>query len=221
VGPLPPSKPIEGKNSFIECGMRSYVVGIVLLAALGGLLGDPQDDPVAERVARLIKQLGHHNFAKREEAGKELDAIGEPALDALRKAASAEDAEVRRRAERIVQGITGRLRAAAARKELAKWEGSWEGDPAVKMTIKGDRFTSSAPGVGARNGTITFVEVGEKMTQVDMLVEEGDTKGQTFKAIFRLDGDTLHSCGTYDGPRPVEFKSGGANYHIPWKRAKR
>jgi uncharacterized protein (TIGR03067 family) len=201
--------------------MRSYVVGIVLLAALGGRLGAAPDEPLADRVARLIEQLGHDEFAKREEASKELDAIGEPALDALRKATSAEDVEIRRRAERIVQAITGRLRAAAAKKELAKWEGSWVGDPGVTMTIKGDRFTSSARGIGPRNGTITFVEVGEKVTQVDMLVEEGDTKGQTFKAIFRFDGTTLEYCGTYTATRPVEFKSEGASYYIRWRRVKK
>ena len=34
---------------------------------------------------------------------------------------------------------------AAAKKELAKWEGSWEGEAGVTMTIKGNRFTSSTP----------------------------------------------------------------------------
>src|SRR5262249_34003830 len=153
---------------------------------------------------------------------KALDAIGEPALSALRKAAaSTDDAEIRRRAEQVVQAITARIRAAAARKELAKWEGSWVGDPGVTMTIKGDRVMSATPSTGPRNGTIKFIEVGEKVTQVDILVEEGDTKGQTFKAIFRIDGETLHYCGTYCGVRPVEFKSGGANYYIPWKRVKK
>src|SRR2546423_1670887 len=105
--------------------MRSYVVGMVLLAALGGLSGDPPGEPAADRVARLVKQLGHREFAKREAASKELDAIGEPALPALRKAASGGDPEVRRRAERILQTVTGRSRAAAARKELARWQGEW------------------------------------------------------------------------------------------------
>ena len=35
------------------------------------------------------------------------------------------------------------LQQIAAKKELAKWEGSWESDGDVKLTIKGDRFTSS------------------------------------------------------------------------------
>jgi hypothetical protein len=74
----------------------------------------------------LIKQLGHEEFTKREAASKELDAIGEPALDALRKAAASDgDVEIRRRAERIVQSVTGRIRAALAEKELKKLQGTW------------------------------------------------------------------------------------------------
>jgi uncharacterized protein (TIGR03067 family) len=197
------------------------VVGIMLTAQLGILRSGPGEETESEKITRLVKQLGDDSFAKRETASKGLEAIGEPALDALRKAvASADDAEIRRRAEQAVQGITARLRAAAARKEVAKWEGSWEGDPGVTMTIKGDRCTSSTPSTGPRTGTIRVIAVGEKVTQVDIFVEEGDTRGQTFRAIFRLDGETLHYCGTYGEARPVEFKTGGGNYHIPWKRVK-
>jgi uncharacterized protein (TIGR03067 family) len=112
-------------------------------------------------------------------------------------------------------------KVAAAKKELARWQGEWEGDPGVTLTIQGERFTSAAPGVGSRNGTIKIIEVGGKATLVDMVIEEGDVKGQTFRAIFRLDGDTLEYCGTYGEARPVEFNTEGDNYHIAWKRAKK
>ncbi|HEY7312221.1 MAG TPA: hypothetical protein VH643_22850 [Gemmataceae bacterium] len=50
-------------------------------------------------VERLIRRLGSDRFAQREAASKALDAIGEPALEALRKTREAsDDAEVRRRA---------------------------------------------------------------------------------------------------------------------------
>src|SRR5262249_54450922 len=105
--------------------MRSCIVVIVLLAAPWGLPGDRPDEPLADRVARLVKQLGHKEFAQREAASKELDAIGAPALDALRKAATDADAEIRQRSARLVSAITGRMRAAAARKELEKLQGTW------------------------------------------------------------------------------------------------
>src|SRR5262245_49977844 len=77
---------LRGLRPRSECAMRSYVIGIVLLAAPGGLLSDLPDEPLADRVVRLIKQLGHEKYAKREQASKELEAIGAPALDALRQA---------------------------------------------------------------------------------------------------------------------------------------
>ena len=122
------------------------IVAVLPTAQAGTLPGDPGKEAETERIARLVKQLGDDAFEKREAASMELDAIGAPALDALRKAASDDDLEIRRRAEQIVQAVAGRIRAAAAQKELAKWEGSWQAAGDVKMTIKGDRFTSSALG---------------------------------------------------------------------------
>src|SRR5262245_53456070 len=104
--------------------MRTQVIVIVGMVFLAGALNsDAIQESVTDRVDRLIKQLGHEQFKKREEASKQLEAIGEPALDALRKAASADDAEIRLRAERLVQAITRPIRAAAAKKELEKLKG--------------------------------------------------------------------------------------------------
>jgi WD40 repeat protein len=61
-------------------------------------------EPEAE-IARLIKQLGDDDVNKREAATKGLVAIGEGALDALRKAATSDDPEVRLRAEQIAAAI--------------------------------------------------------------------------------------------------------------------
>jgi uncharacterized protein (TIGR03067 family) len=105
-----------------------------------------------------------------------------------------------------------------AKKELARWEGAWEAEGDAKMTIKGDRFTSSAAGTGPRNGKIKVIEVGEKVALVDFIVEEGDVKGQTAKGILRLEGDTLHYCVTYKEARPTEFKTADEIYYVAWKR---
>src|SRR5262249_19741854 len=70
--------------------------------------------------------------------------IGEPALDALRKAAGDGDLEIRRRAERIIQAVTGRIRAAAARRELAKLQGTWYTvSTSCKGTVTGEDKTST------------------------------------------------------------------------------
>jgi hypothetical protein len=82
------------------------VISVVLVAQVGTLRGDLGKETEAEMVARLIKQLGDDAFAKREAATEQLKALGEPALEALRKAAASDsDPEIRARAERIIQAI--------------------------------------------------------------------------------------------------------------------
>src|SRR5258708_306480 len=78
-------------------------LGLTLAVGAGGVRANPDLDPKAERIAALIRQLGHGEFAKREAAGRELEAIGEPAFAALQKAAVDSDApEIRTRAKRLV-----------------------------------------------------------------------------------------------------------------------
>ena len=66
-----------------------------------------QSDPESSaEIRKLIQQLGSADFAEREAATKRLEAIGKPALPALRDAAKkSEDAEVQRRAQRLVKKI--------------------------------------------------------------------------------------------------------------------
>jgi RNA polymerase sigma factor (sigma-70 family) len=64
------------------------------------------------QIPKLIDQLGSDKFAERERATKELDKIGVPALEALRKAAQSDDPERRNRAQQLVQKIEGRALAA-------------------------------------------------------------------------------------------------------------
>jgi hypothetical protein len=99
--------------------MRAWtLVGVVLTLTVAGesavlrtqtgKKATPQTQ--SERIAALIRQLGDEKFATRQAASNELEAIGEPALDALRKAAaSGGNAEIRRRAEQLVRVIQPRL----------------------------------------------------------------------------------------------------------------
>jgi WD40 repeat protein len=65
--------------------------------------------PPDRSVERLIGQLGSEVFAEREDASRKLEAIGEPALAALERAARSDDLEVSRRAGRIVAALEERL----------------------------------------------------------------------------------------------------------------
>jgi hypothetical protein len=89
------------------------VIGLAALASMRGNAADKNDKYAdSEKIAELVKKLGSDNFEDRESANKELDAIGAPALEALRKAAKSEDAETRMRAEKLVKNIEKRLETA-------------------------------------------------------------------------------------------------------------
>ena len=76
----------------------------------------PQDE---KRAAELVTRLGDEQYALREKATRDLKALGPAALPALRRAAQASDAEVKRRARdclaTIETGLRPELAGAAAR----------------------------------------------------------------------------------------------------------
>jgi formylglycine-generating enzyme required for sulfatase activity len=87
---------------------------LALAAAVAAWSASLAAETEAERIDRLIRQLGSDSFAQREAAGKALEAIGTPALAALRQAAAGSaDIEVRRRAGRLVEEVRRRSRPAA------------------------------------------------------------------------------------------------------------
>ncbi len=69
-----------------------------------------QEKPTAAQVDKLLEQLGDDDEDTWRDAGKRLEAIGEPALERLRKAArSAKDVDVRLRAAVVARAIVERL----------------------------------------------------------------------------------------------------------------
>ena len=214
--------------------MRSHIVGVVFLAAAGSLLGESPDEPMAARVVRLVQQLGHNEFAKREAASKELDAIGEPALDALRKATFHEDAEIRQRAEKIVASITGRIRTAVTRKELEKLQGTWSlismevggqqikgEDKSFVFVFKGDKWSLHVNGQLSQAGTVQQIEVRAKHNAIDLPITEGGNVGTTATSIYAVDGNLMRylNCGE---PRATEFmtKPGDGRTYSIFRRVK-
>lgn len=197
-----------------------FVIGLTLVTAVVSAHPDPGTASQDERIGGLIRQLGHDEFPKREAASKELEAIGEPALEALRKAMTDRDPEIRRRAERIAVPLIARLGADAAKNEIARWQGDWHADGDFTLTIKGDQWVSNTPAMVPIKGTLRAIGMREKTALVDLVVNDGPTKGHVCRIIFRLDGNTLHYCGTYDPQRPTEFKSIGNSVYTAWKRGK-
>jgi uncharacterized protein (TIGR03067 family) len=184
------------------------VVGVILAAHAGTLRGGPGKETKTARIARLIEQLGDNAFARREAASKELEAIGVPALAALRKAAaSSDDAEIRWRAKRI----SARVAEAAARSELAKLQGVWtvvsyevEGkqlrgkDKRSTMTVTEDRWiakwSKDDGGVQIESGILKIVNPEKSPLAIDFVHLDGPHKGSTVFAIARVDRATFRFC---------------------------
>ena len=74
----------------------------LIVVALVPAQEKPKKPPTKEEIAALVKQLGHDDFDKREEASQKLEAIGQPAEAALQEASKSKDEEVRRRATEIL-----------------------------------------------------------------------------------------------------------------------
>src|SRR5262245_22058117 len=112
------------------------MAGSFLLAAA------PPPSPRAAEVERFIAQLGSDAFAEREAASKRLEAIGEPALEALRKALTSDDLEVRDRARRVVAVVENRIYAEQLRltgHAGALWAVCVSADGKRLLTSGGDR----------------------------------------------------------------------------------
>jgi WD40 repeat protein len=98
--------------------MRFIPFALALLLLSGWAASPSADEPPSnnerkdakktspEEIDRLIKQLGDEQFARRAAAKKLLEAIGEPAIGTLKKAAdNTSDPEIRSAARAIVEGL--------------------------------------------------------------------------------------------------------------------
>src|SRR2546421_569619 len=94
--------------------MRNRCLLLALALGLTLVLSSPRQtatagDDKSDRVQQLIKQLGSPKFAVRDRAKKELESMGNSALEALRKAAKSEDMETSRRAGELVKKLEDKL----------------------------------------------------------------------------------------------------------------
>jgi len=200
-------------------------VGLVAGGSLVPLRGSTdKKGPDAERVAQLIRQLGDDNFRRREAASKELTALGEPALAALKKAAASDgDPEIRRRAEGITQTITRCLTDA----EQKRLEGNWvavadeangkEAPSRNKLVLADGRsIATDSAGVEIFRCTWRVIDPTAVPRQLDLVGPDG----RVFQAIYEFDGAKLRYCGPYT-KRPDRFSTnpGDGQYMATLKRA--
>ncbi|MCI0738493.1 MAG: hypothetical protein L0Y72_05570 [Gemmataceae bacterium] len=165
---------------------RSIVVALALVLAWGGYALTQQarqtgPDGDAQRIGELIKQLGSANFKERSNAQKDLEAIGAPAMEQLRKATKG-DLETSKRAGDLVRKIEERVFTAQmltpkrvhlkvkdmpvldAVAELAKNAG-------YVIQVQGDRAKLADKKVTLDTGDVTFWEALDQLCAKSGLVE--------------------------------------------------
>jgi uncharacterized protein (TIGR03067 family) len=156
------------------------------------------DAPDAASIARLIRQLGSPEFAEREAATRRLEAVGEPALEALRQAGASEDPEVRRRARELVEVIAAR--------DYRKLEGTWEcvPDGSPRLVIKDGQAVFER---GTRV-SLRFVLAPRQEPKTIDFVRDGRL---VLAGLYALEGDELRVCLSVrnDRQRPRAFARAG------------
>jgi len=112
----------EEDNSQLSCKDGAYIIGRIdvdkfeIETDYGKLvvprdqvikirIGKNADKDLKKKITDLIAKLGHEEFKEREDATKDLGALGGAALEELREAAKSDDVEVKTRAEKLVKEI--------------------------------------------------------------------------------------------------------------------
>jgi hypothetical protein len=166
-------------------GKRLLCLALIMGLGLGGfalwqrsaVAGQDQD-----RIAQLLKQLGSSKYAEREKAKRELETIGLPALEQLRKAAKEGDLETTRRCQELIKKFEGKLAADVllapkkvnlnlkdvtvmqAVEELQKQSG-------YQIIIDGDRTALAKRTMTLVTGEVTFWEAFDKLCEAAKLSE--------------------------------------------------
>jgi formylglycine-generating enzyme required for sulfatase activity len=124
--------------------------------------------------------------------------------------------------KRVIQQPTGaeaaKAEPEAAARELAKWQGQWEHADYGKLVIQGERWSSHPKNGLEVVSMIKIMEVADDMTHVVLLSGAVDGKVRTIQTILRVDGNTLHNCGTIGSVRPTEFANKPGFIYTLWKR---
>jgi hypothetical protein len=212
--------------------MRKFFLTLLFAGTWAlGLAGVARPDD--GRIDRLINQLASSSYADREEASKGLDEIGAPALDALRKAAGAKDAEVRRRADALVRRIEQRVENAqllAPQKVRLVYKDTPLADAVADLakktgfviTLAEDKVKPEGRTVTLDTGEVTFWEAFDKFCAAAGVVETTAKPAAAPKGNTVISGSVVVIGGggirtspsditkpeTPDKPEPIQLGDG-------------
>jgi len=152
------------------CAILPAVTAGLWLAAAHGA-----EAPTPNQVEQLVAQLGSPAYRERVAASRALDALGDVAIDALRRAGHSADAETRRRAVELVERIerratTARLLAPATFTldihQLSRNDAIAEFNKLTGATVRlhsTDAVGTTGRRVSLRTGPVTFWDALEQL----------------------------------------------------------
>src|SRR5206468_2868883 len=127
----------------------------------------------------------------------------------------------------------------SADKDLKKLQGTWEAvsvrvdgadvpaddvkDSGITMTFDKDKYSYKAAKSGNTETGTVKLDPGKKPATMDIAIGDGDDKGKTQLAIYKVEGDKLTLCFTDPGKeRPTEFaaKKDSGHQLVVFKKAK-
>src|SRR5262245_54732582 len=98
-----------GSQEFVPMRGPALLLAVACSCLAAGGLSAAEESGDADRIARLMTQLGSDKCTERDEASKTLDGIGARALESLKKGTNSPDLEVKRRSLALVKKIETRL----------------------------------------------------------------------------------------------------------------
>jgi hypothetical protein len=167
-------------------------------------------DDSAAAVARLIDRLASQDFAEREKASGDLEALGPAVLEPLRRAARGDDLEVRRRAGELVQRLEAR---ALSEKLLAPTR--------VRLTYDDVPLRAALEDLQRRAGLrLTLHDPENKLADRRVTLDTGDVPlWEAFDAFCRKAGLAEPSPGEPGQAAPTDSNSLPTPPPIPVGRA--
>ncbi len=119
-------------------------------------------------------------------------------------------------------------KADATKKDMELFQGTWtvyvverDGMPvpedeikALRLTVQGNKRTLKV-GDEVRAQSTFKLDASKSPKWIDVTLESGDMKGQTFHGIYEIDADTQKTCITLKGDeRPKDFTSKEGSGHL-------
>ena len=134
----------------------------------------------------------------------------------------------------IVASVLGVAGSASVAQGQSSLQGTWQVLAAQRnariasdlqdhrLTFSGDRFNIRSQGGVVYQGTYR-TDAARKPATIDFKHTAGKAKGQTWRGIYEVDGDTLKICDNaadVSKPRPMAFASEAGQVLVSFKRSK-